>query len=73
MIFYTKIFWNSVLGAHYGAHPNAGLAENILKMESAPYLEIPEISLISYVKPIEKYLALEPLHDAEMRKSKNSS
>jgi hypothetical protein len=28
---------------------------------AAPDLEYPELSLISYVKPIEKYLALEPL------------
>jgi hypothetical protein len=27
---------------------------------AAPYLELPELSLISYVKPIEKYLAFEP-------------
>jgi hypothetical protein len=27
---------------------------------AAPYLELPELSLISYVKPIGKYLALAP-------------
>jgi hypothetical protein len=27
---------------------------------AAQYLEFPELSLISYVKPIEKYLAFEP-------------
>jgi hypothetical protein len=27
---------------------------------AAPYLEFTELSLISYVKPIEKYLAFEP-------------
>jgi hypothetical protein len=36
----------------------------ILKIETVPvrgsYLEHPELSLISYVKPIEKYLAFEP-------------
>jgi hypothetical protein len=31
-----------------------------LRLFAAPYLEFPELLLISYVKPIEKYLAFEP-------------
>jgi hypothetical protein len=31
-----------------------------LGLFASPYLEFPELSLISYVKPIEKYLAFEP-------------
>jgi hypothetical protein len=31
-----------------------------LGLFAAPYLEFPELSLISYVKPIEKYFAFEP-------------
>jgi hypothetical protein len=31
-----------------------------LKLIAAPYLEFPELSLISYVKPKERYLAFEP-------------
>jgi hypothetical protein len=38
---------------------------------AAPYLEFPELSLISFVKPIEKYLAFEPRTETEMGKLKN--
>jgi hypothetical protein len=44
-----------------------------LGLFAAPYLEFPELSIISYVKPIEKVLPLSPgAHCAEMRKAKNS-
>jgi hypothetical protein len=57
-----------VLGAHYGAHANVVLAEKfgrwkVAQSFAAPYLEFPELSLISYVKPVEKNLknlALQP-------------
>jgi hypothetical protein len=44
MLFCRKIFED-------GHSPSPGLF-------AALYLELPELSLISYVKPIEKYLAL---------------
>jgi hypothetical protein len=46
MLFWQKHFED-------GSCPSPGLF-------AASYLEFPEFSVISYIKPIEKYLAFEP-------------
>jgi hypothetical protein len=46
MLFLLKIFED-------GNYPSQGLF-------ASPFLEFPELSLISYVKPIEKHLAFVP-------------
>jgi hypothetical protein len=58
------------LGAHYGSHANVVMAEKFLRwtvghcpslgLLAAPYLELQELSLISYVKPMENVLPLSP-------------
>jgi hypothetical protein len=53
--------------AHCGTRANAVWQENFKKWKhsksgliAAPYLEFPELLLISNIKPIEKYFAFEP-------------
>jgi hypothetical protein len=46
MLFWRKNF-------EYGNCPSP-------RLYAAPYLEFPELSLIFYVKPIEKYVTFEP-------------
>jgi hypothetical protein len=65
--YYGSFCHSSILGAHYRAHGNVVLAETFEDgncpspgLFEAPYLEFLELSLISFVKPIEKYLAFEP-------------